>query len=360
MMTVVWGGMPGTAQGQSVRNAASRQLSEHAAHAQDHFDAMSSQLEALRPALTGSTNSWDTYQWAKAEAWLDFAFDARAQRDVSSAEVEAMAQAQTIAAGLAAHRDSLSLDTPLVAGAHRLREDLWQRAEVIKHLVGVRCAQAQLAQFEVQLVQAGHAEQMLGWRHAKPYLQAVERLAKQAEAAQRACPPVGVPADSIPATEVPANVPVAAVALNPPALPRATRTAPRQIHFAFNSSAFGTASKKVLQEVAAALHGSQSTRIDLRGYTDLRGSDRYNIRLSERRAQRVRRYLVQAGVPYVAMHAQGFGKTHPLSLGGAARDHARNRRVEIAVLDEVDVKIEIAERDMYLARWRQHRAKREK
>ncbi|MDO5058665.1 MAG: OmpA family protein [Neisseria sp.] len=74
------------------------------------------------------------------------------------------------------------------------------------------------------------------------------------------------------------------------------------------------------------------------GYTDRKGSDAYNLGLSQRRAETVRRYLVSRGVPAGIMSAQGLGEANPVQECSTKLPREQeiaclqpNRRVEIEV-----------------------------
>ncbi len=63
------------------------------------------------------------------------------------------------------------------------------------------------------------------------------------------------------------------------------------------------------------------------------GSDAYNQALSERRAQAVRDYLVKAGLPAQILTVQGHGKSLPLVRGTSEAARAKNRRVELGLVN---------------------------
>jgi outer membrane protein OmpA-like peptidoglycan-associated protein len=74
-------------------------------------------------------------------------------------------------------------------------------------------------------------------------------------------------------------------------------------------------------------------RIQIEGYTDSLGSDSYNQRLSERRAQSVKRYLVQHfPVPSDRLVVKGFGKSRPIASNDTPEGRDKNRRVEVVSL----------------------------
>ncbi len=107
--------------------------------------------------------------------------------------------------------------------------------------------------------------------------------------------------------------------------------------FAFDSAELSGKGRARLDEVVASL-GARMGAVSLTvvGFTDRIGSDAYNLRLSQRRANAVRDYLVARGVPAGSVRAEGQGSAHPLVECGKAphaelvRCLAPNRRVEIA------------------------------
>lgn len=73
------------------------------------------------------------------------------------------------------------------------------------------------------------------------------------------------------------------------------------------------------------------TSIVVEGHADIRGSDAYNLDLSQRRADRVRDYMVSRGADPARITAVGFGRSRPRATGTSDHDHERNRRVEFAI-----------------------------
>jgi OmpA-OmpF porin, OOP family len=67
----------------------------------------------------------------------------------------------------------------------------------------------------------------------------------------------------------------------------------------------------------------------LAGYTDTSGTPKYNMGLSQRRADAVKSYLAGKGVPDTAMQTQAFGETHLLVQTADGVREPQNRRVEI-------------------------------
>jgi OOP family OmpA-OmpF porin len=89
------------------------------------------------------------------------------------------------------------------------------------------------------------------------------------------------------------------------------------------------ASRGVLDRVAESLVAYPEVRVEVAGYTDSRGAKRTNLRLSQARAQAVRSYLVEKGVPVAQLTARGFGPANPIAPNATADGRARNRRVEL-------------------------------
>lgn len=105
------------------------------------------------------------------------------------------------------------------------------------------------------------------------------------------------------------------------------------VNFAFNSAELTAESKKVLDEDrdVARLKGEPDIRVEVAGHTDGVGSDAYNQKLSERRAQAVVDYLVSIGVDPKRLKAVGYGKKQPVASNDTEEGRAKNRRVELQV-----------------------------
>jgi len=74
-------------------------------------------------------------------------------------------------------------------------------------------------------------------------------------------------------------------------------------------------------------------RVQIEGYTDSIGSDSYNQRLSERRAESVKHYLIQHfPIRSERLVARGFGKSKPIASNDTAEGRDKNRRVEVVNL----------------------------
>lgn len=87
--------------------------------------------------------------------------------------------------------------------------------------------------------------------------------------------------------------------------------------------------KPTLNKVADVLYNDPNQRIQIVGHTDSSGSDDYNQKLSERRAEATGKYLVSQGVTSSQITTSGRGESEPRADNATAAGRAQNRRVEI-------------------------------
>ena len=104
-----------------------------------------------------------------------------------------------------------------------------------------------------------------------------------------------------------------------------------QVEFGFDQSALDDAAKSMLFVLVGELRGNPELALDLEGYTDSRGSRQYNVRLSQRRIDAVRRYLIEQGVERHRIRASARG---PLDDGAVPEE--RKRRVDIKLVVAAD------------------------
>ncbi len=86
-----------------------------------------------------------------------------------------------------------------------------------------------------------------------------------------------------------------------------------------------------LAKVSGIVLAYPSLHVAVEGHTDSVGGDQYNQDLSEHRAQAVRDYFVQQGIPSSAVEARGFGKSEPIASNDTAEGRQQNRRVELVL-----------------------------
>ncbi|WP_133490894.1 OmpA family protein [Alcanivorax sp. 24] len=90
--------------------------------------------------------------------------------------------------------------------------------------------------------------------------------------------------------------------------------------------------RPVLESVSEVLKEYKSTMIQVAGHTDSTGGERYNLLLSQQRAQSVANVLSSYGVDVVRLDVVGFGETQPIANNGTAQGREQNRRVELTLL----------------------------
>ncbi len=110
------------------------------------------------------------------------------------------------------------------------------------------------------------------------------------------------------------------------------------IYFDFNSYYVKAESRRSLDMFTRYMKQNPDISIEIRAYTDCRGSDAYNITLSERRAGSVKEYLSKKGVESERMRTRGFGERYPVNdcvdgVECTEEEHALNRRVTFIILD---------------------------
>jgi outer membrane protein OmpA-like peptidoglycan-associated protein len=105
------------------------------------------------------------------------------------------------------------------------------------------------------------------------------------------------------------------------------------IKFDFDKADLKPENRELLSRVAGILLSSPDFTVGVNGHTDDVGTTEYNQKLSERRAQAVRDYLVGAGLSPEIMTVTGWGKSNPRVQGASDAARAKNRRVELAIVN---------------------------
>lgn len=110
------------------------------------------------------------------------------------------------------------------------------------------------------------------------------------------------------------------------------------ILFATASSDLQPAAKQNIQNLARILNKYKDTNILVEGHTDSVGSADYNQKLSEQRAQSVVNYTESLNVDPSRFTAKGYGKTQPVASNATPEGRQQNRRVEVAIMANDDLK----------------------
>ncbi len=357
---------------QTTLHAPSDRISDAAIAAdQRGFEALQARIKALNE---GGRPLRDAHL-AAAQCWLDTGFHEYTRNDRGPWPQAAVSQAESLVRAMES-RQPLPAETPLLAGAERVRPDLWLRAAVLRRQPGWACAQAKAACGEVELVHAGHEQAQLGWRHARPYVQIAEDLIGEAEALAARCepPPVagaGPVARPVAETRSPAVVALAPAAVTPaPAAPAVSASAsasalPAGVHsattadpaelilfgqvvFGFDGESLSDVPRGGMVTVQAMLQVLREQRlqlqaVELHGHADRLNASRrsgYNDELSARRVAALREHLVAQGVPAGLVRVQSHGDRlpreacqAPLPRGLSLQECLLpNRRVEIRFL----------------------------
>ncbi len=104
------------------------------------------------------------------------------------------------------------------------------------------------------------------------------------------------------------------------------------IFFEFDKSTLLQQSYFELMRLTTLLETYPKMRIEIRGHTDAKGADSYNLRLSENRAKAVADYLISKGVDAKRIRYKGYGKSQPIDSNDTEEGRAKNRRVEFKIL----------------------------
>ncbi|MBA4759884.1 OmpA family protein, partial [Sphingosinicella sp.] len=101
------------------------------------------------------------------------------------------------------------------------------------------------------------------------------------------------------------------------------------VFFDFDKSDITTDAADILNRAAQAYKETGQASVTLAGHADAAGPADYNVGLSQRRADAVRKYLVGQGVPETAVASEAFGETRLLVETADGVREPQNRRVEI-------------------------------
>jgi outer membrane protein OmpA-like peptidoglycan-associated protein len=102
----------------------------------------------------------------------------------------------------------------------------------------------------------------------------------------------------------------------------------RTIRFVTNGDVLLADGRRLLDEIAKALHATPVVPVEISGHTDSDGDAQKNLDLSRRRAASVKKYLVSKGIPESRLTDSGFGATKPIGPNDTREARARNRRID--------------------------------
>jgi outer membrane protein OmpA-like peptidoglycan-associated protein len=102
--------------------------------------------------------------------------------------------------------------------------------------------------------------------------------------------------------------------------------------FGQNKSNISSAAHDELDKLAQNMVENPNMIIQLEGHTDFRGNSELGMKLSEKRVEATKAYIVKKGVSKKRVLTKGFGGTQPLSRSNDANSRLRNRRVEVRII----------------------------
>ncbi len=106
----------------------------------------------------------------------------------------------------------------------------------------------------------------------------------------------------------------------------------QQVRYAVAKFKVLPSSYKLLNQVVDALKDMPKMRVRIEGHTDSVGGESKNLKLSQKRAESVKAYLVSKGIAEDRLEAVGFGLTRPLASNRTAKGRAQNRRTEFHIV----------------------------
>jgi outer membrane protein OmpA-like peptidoglycan-associated protein len=107
----------------------------------------------------------------------------------------------------------------------------------------------------------------------------------------------------------------------------------KNINFAFDSYAIQEDHKIYLLEIATEMKKDSTLYLIVSGHTDNVGDKSYNLELSKKRANAVKKYLIKNGVNSNRIIAEGYGFSKPIESNNTAEGRALNRRVDFKILE---------------------------
>lgn len=130
----------------------------------------------------------------------------------------------------------------------------------------------------------------------------------------------------------PPPAPVAAAPPPPPPPAAKKKIVLRGVNFDFDKSNIRPDAVPILEQACSILKQEANINVSCNGYTDSIGTDAYNQKLSERRANAVRQWLIKCGISPSRLTAKGFGESNPVASNATPEGRAQNRRTELVVV----------------------------
>ncbi len=103
------------------------------------------------------------------------------------------------------------------------------------------------------------------------------------------------------------------------------------VNFEFDKATLRPESYPILEHVLNELKSHPDVRVEIRGYTDSIGTELYNLRLSKRRAEKVKKFLVENGIDPRRIYTKAMGESNPIRSNATKIGRAFNRRIEFKI-----------------------------
>ena len=191
-----------------------------------------------------------------------------------------------------------------------------------------KCAPCQYATAEASLAMADHGIQKRWYESSEKYDIAIKVAKEKSLEALKLTPcekPAPPPSPPTPTPPTPRSVPT----------PRAPRPAPvfENIYFHENKTNIDPLAAKALDRDGMMLKENPDIKVEIGGHTDSMGSEKGNRKISEKRAESVKKYLMDKfNIPGDRMIVKGYGSTKPIADNGTKEGRIKNRRVEFRIL----------------------------
>jgi outer membrane protein OmpA-like peptidoglycan-associated protein len=105
------------------------------------------------------------------------------------------------------------------------------------------------------------------------------------------------------------------------------------VYFDVNKARLREASYEELDELVSYMKRREHIRVEIAGHTDNVGTKEDNLKLSQRRAERVKQYLVRKGIDPDRIEAKGYGEDRPVAGNNTEAGRQKNRRTEVHILN---------------------------
>jgi OOP family OmpA-OmpF porin len=105
------------------------------------------------------------------------------------------------------------------------------------------------------------------------------------------------------------------------------------VFFDTNKATIKPVSFPLLTEVAQAMKDNPKIKVEVQGHTDSVGNDAFNLKLSQKRAESVRNYLIKKGISSDRMAPKGYGENVPIADNRTKAGRDQNRRVEFVITE---------------------------